>query len=123
MPTIAEKYVAGYIFNADGTPEVGSTVSATISERIIRTGSDNLVLENDETVTGVTDGTGRFVLSLHPNNRRVTRKPSSSPTTTHRAIRTRRRLRTRRSSPPSPTTQTRGSRRPSKLEWSGSKRR
>jgi hypothetical protein len=81
MPTIAEKYVAGYIFNADGTPEVGSTVSATISERIIRTGSDNLVLENDETVTGVTDGTGRFVLSLHPNN-----QPGDNPLNTNWTI-------------------------------------
>jgi hypothetical protein len=81
MPTLTEKYVAGYIFNADGDPEVGSNITAAISNRIIRTGADNLVIEDDETVTATTDGTGRFVIQLHPNN-----QPGDSPLNTHWTI-------------------------------------
>jgi hypothetical protein len=78
MPTVAEKYVAGFIFNADGDPEVGGTVTAAISDRIVRAGVDNMVIEDDETISTTTDGAGRFVLQLHPNN-----VPGDSPLNTH----------------------------------------
>jgi hypothetical protein len=81
MPTVAEKFVAGYIFNADGDPDVGATVTAALSNRIVRVGADNLVIENDETMSATVAGDGRFVFSLHPNN-----VPGDAPLNTHWTI-------------------------------------
>jgi hypothetical protein len=81
MPTVAEKFVAGYIFNADGDPDVGATVTASLSNRIVRVGADNLVIENDETIPATVAGDGRFVFQLHPNN-----VPGDAPLNTHWTI-------------------------------------
>jgi hypothetical protein len=81
MPTVAEKFVAGYIFNSDTDPDVGATVTASLSNRIVRVGADNLVIENDETMSATVAGDGRFVFSLHPNN-----VPGDAPLNTHWTI-------------------------------------
>lgn len=66
-PTIAEKYVAGYVFDANGLPDDGATVSATLSSRIVNV-ANNYVIENDEPETTTVQGDGRWVMTLHPTN-------------------------------------------------------
>ncbi len=66
-PVPVIKYVAGYVHDADQLPVVNEKVTATLSNRIVDVG-DNDIIENDETVSTVTDGTGRWVLPLRPNN-------------------------------------------------------
>jgi hypothetical protein len=80
MPTITEKFIAGYAFNEAGDPIVGATVTANLSDRIVRT-VDNLVVEIEGSVTAPTDGTGRWVMALHPNN-----QPGDAPQGTHWTI-------------------------------------
>lgn len=76
-PVIPEKYVAGYIVNADGDPEVGSVLTATLSHRIVNQVAD-YIMEIDEVVESTpTDGDGRFIFQLHPNN-----QPNDSPLNT-----------------------------------------
>lgn len=66
-PTITQKWVTGFVLNDDGLPEVGGTVTAIISERIVRQGN-NIVVEADLTLSTTTNGDGQWWLQLHPNN-------------------------------------------------------
>jgi hypothetical protein len=75
--TITEKWIHGFVNNADGTPQYPGTVTATLSQRIIND-TLNLVIEDDVVVSANTDGDGHWAMALHPNN-----QPGDAPLNTH----------------------------------------